>query len=92
MEKRKRGRPQKTDQIKMRHPADRLRSLRDEMNTAIEFLLAEEDHIYELYPRDDEDTRMAMQQLSSRADSLMVILLNLKVYLALRHRDPTKLL
>lgn len=92
MEKRKRGRPKKEDQIRMRHPADRLRNLRDEMNNAIQYLLDEEAHIYAPYPRDDEDARMAMQQLSSRADTLMVILLNLKVYLALRHKDPTKLL
>lgn len=92
MEKRPRGRPTKEDQLRFKHPADRLRSLREEMNCAIDFLLEHQDKYYASYVSEDEDTRMALQQLSSRADTLITILMNLKVWLCLAHSQPTRLL
>ena len=92
MSDRKRGRPTKTDQIRLKNPADRLRSLKVEIDEAIDFLISQENVTYQAYPRDDEDTRMALQQISSRADSLMTLLLNLKVACCLQHNHPYKLL
>lgn len=92
MENRKRGRPTKIDQIRLKNPADRMRSLKAEIDSALDFLIEREDDYYTLYPRDDEDSKMAMQQIASRADSLMVLLLNLKLAICLAHDHPYKLL
>jgi hypothetical protein len=88
----KRGRPTKEEVYKRRHPSYRIRTLKAEIDEALEYLIGAEAEIYQIIKPDPEERRMCIQQVSTRIDELLVLLLNLKVMMARMHENPIRLM
>lgn len=88
----KRGRPTREDVYKKRLPSMRLETLRAELNRCIDFLVESEDDMFKVVPHDAEDYKLCLQQCSSRADELVTLILNIKLWLALRHNEAIRLI